>query len=823
LKSKDKTIILAVVLIFSIALSSTDFQSINAQTIKKTYAFVGATPNPIGVNQEVLIHLGITDPLTAAYGWEGVTVTIKRPDGVTETLGPFTTDATGGTGTVYVPTMTGNYSLQVHFPEQASKFSARGIPSGTIYASSNSSLLTLVVTEEPRVYWPAIPLPTEYWSRPINSQLREWNIIAGSFLSYTTGPSVNPHSSIAPHTTGPETGHILWTKQITTGGLAGAEVRDKGFDAAGGGTGMWTPPIIVAGVLYYNRYRSSGGTALEQEVVAVDIHTGEELWTKNLLDNRRIGFGQLLFFTAPNQHGVFAYIWIVNGTSWHAFDAYTGRWIYTMDNVPSGANVYGPNGEILRYTVNLGTQAAQTTGWITLWNTTKVVGVTSAGTWNPYARSINATAGIEWNVTIPKGLPGAVRKIRDGVIIGSNYERGTIAPDKLVHWGISTSPGREGQLLFNRTWDRPLEWVYMNIEDVSVDDDVFTVAVSETGQHYGFSTTTGERIWGPTPGQHYLDRYGFASGNSWDVTYDGKLFSGSISGILYCYDIKTGALLWKYEASDKYTEILWSDNWPFRIAFIADGKIYLEHTEHSPIDPLPRGAPFIAVDIETGKEVFSLKLYGNQWGGTPAIADGIITMYSEYDSRIYALGRGPSATTVTAPDNGIQLGSSVMIRGTVNDISPGTDDLILQKRFPNGVPAISDQYMSEWMEYVHMQFPRPADLKGVPVTINVIDANNNHRNIGNTTTDSSGFFSLAWKPDIEGAYTVIATFDGSKSYYGSSATTAFVVDPASQTPEPTQVTELPPTEMYLMAGAAAIIIAIAIVGLVLLLAIRKRP
>lgn len=239
-------------------------------------------------------------------------------------------------------------------------------------------------------------------------------MIAGSFLHYTTGPSVNPHSSIAPYTTGPETGHILWIKQVTSGGLAGAEVRDKSFDAAGGGTGMWTPPIIVAGVLYYNRYRSGGGTTLEQEVVAVDLHTGKELWTRNLLDNRRIGFGQLLFFTAPNQHGVFAYIWIINGTSWHAFDAYTGRWIYTMDNVPTGANVYGPNGEILRYTINLGTQAAQTTGWMTLWNTTKVVGVTSAGTWNPYARSINATAGIEWNVTIPKGLPGAVRKIRDG-------------------------------------------------------------------------------------------------------------------------------------------------------------------------------------------------------------------------------------------------------------------------------------------------------------------------------------------------------------------------------------------------------------------------
>lgn len=302
------------------------------------------------------------------------------------------------------------------------------------------------------------------------------------------------------------------------------------------------------------------------------------------------------------------------------------------------------------------------------------------------------------------------------------------------------------------------------------------------------------------------------------------MFSGSISGILYCYDIKTGALLWKYEAHDKYAEILWSDNWPIRIAFIADGKIYLEHTEHSPINPLPRGAPFIAVDIETGKEVFSIKLYGNQWGGTPAIADGIITMYSEYDNRIYALGKGPSATTVTAPDNGIQLGSSIMIRGTVTDISPGTDDLIIQKRFPNGVAAIADQYMSEWMEYVHMQFPRPTDAVGVPVIIDVIDVNGNYRNIGTATTDSSGFFSFAWTPDIEGSYTVIATFAGSKSYYASFSQTAFVVDPAPQaTSEPTPTAQSV-ADLYFIPAVAGIIIAIAVVGALLaLLLLKKRP
>ena len=49
---------------------------------------------------------------------------------------------------------------------------------------------------------------------------------------------------------------------------------------------------------------------------------------------------------------------------------------------------------------------------------------------------------------------------------------------------------------------------------------------------------------------------------------------------------------------------------------------------------------------------------------------------------------------------------------------------------PHGVPAVSDDSMSAWMEYVYMQKPRPTDTIGVPVTISVIDANGNYRQIG---------------------------------------------------------------------------------------------
>ena len=83
-----------------------------------------------------------------------------------------------------------------------------------------------------------------------------------------------------------------------------------------------------------------------------------------------------------------------------------------------------------------------------------------------------------------------------------------------------------------------------------------------------------------------------------------------------------------------------------------------------------------------------------------------------------------------------------------------------------------------------MQKGRPTNTTGVPVTLSVVDANRNYREIGTTTT-TDGFFSFNWKPDIEGQYTVYASFGGSESYWPSHAVTAFSVDPAAPTPAPT--------------------------------------
>ena len=157
------------------------------------------------------------------------------------------------------------------------------------------------------------------------------------------------------------------------------------------------------------------------------------------------------------------------------------------------------------------------------------------------------------------------------------------------------------------------------------------------------------------------------------------------------------------------------------------------------------------------------------------------------------------------------------------DIAAGTQQDEQAARFPHGVPAMSDASQGVWMEYVYMQKPKPADATGVPVSINVVDANGNYRNIGTTTSDSNGMFSFTWKPDIEGTYWVIANFAGSESYWPSQAESTFVVDPVAPTPTQQPATALPPTEMYITIATISIIAAIAIVGVVLLIAVRKRP
>ncbi|MCL1977470.1 MAG: hypothetical protein FWG55_05145, partial [Candidatus Bathyarchaeota archaeon] len=132
--------------------------------------------------------------------------------------------------------------------------------------------------------------------------------------------------------------------------------------------------------------------------------------------------------------------------------------------------------------------------------------------------------------------------------------------------------------------------------------------------------------------------------------------------------------------------------------------------------------------------------------------------------------------------------------------------------FPNGVPAVSDASMSEWMLYVYKQFEQPMDITGLPIQIVAIDPSGEYITIGTTTSDASGRYSLEFTPTTTGKYIIYAFFSGSDSYYGSDAQNEIVVMAAA---EP-QATNNTPYELYTIAMGIAIILAVAIVGLLIL-------
>jgi len=758
------------------------------EVLQMSYSFIGAVPNPAGVNQAVLLHVGITrEERRVDYGWEGLTVTVKRPDGETDTLGPYDTDATGGTGGIFTPTMTGTYELQTHFPKQQGS-------DGITMMASESDVLELVVQQDPIEYYPGHSLPSEYWTRPIDAQLREWYTIAGQWLE-------NPPNLYAPYNEdAPETSHILWTKPITSGGLVGGETGEHAFDCGDAYEGLFNDPIIMAGRLYYTDGGSRPLTRAPAQAPVVthcvDLHTGEELWSKVFLDNRSISFGQQFYWDSFNYHGVFDYLWVTLRDTWYAFDAFTGDWRFTVENMPNGERIVGPNGEIQILDIDT------SNGEMSLWSMDGWIHTltgSTAGSWGNTVEGRIHDADSDkwadswlWSVPIPTDLQGGVQEVfaEDRVIGGE-----TTSQTHVTLWGLSLEPGQEGTLLFDNTWQAP-DWEEGDITfrrsgltASSSEDKVAVMWIKEFRKYYGFSLETGKYLWETEP-QHYLQIYVGTN----EVIHGGRLYSTGVSGILNCHSVTTGDLLWSYPADDPYQEILWANNWWLEILFIADGKIYAAHGEHSVIDPKPRGGPFVCLDAENGNVIWRVNglFRSTHWGDLGIIGDSIIATMDTYDQRIYAIGKGPSATTITASPEVSVHGSSVLIKGMVTDISPGTQDPALALRFPNGVPAVSDESMSDWMLYVYKQFERPADATGVQVKLEAYDPNGNYQNLGTTTSDSYGTFGLAFEPEIPGTYWISATFEGSNGYYGSQSTTYLQVDPA---PDPLTV-DIPPYPGY---------------------------
>ena len=830
-RNKSVSYAIVLLLISSVAFPLLALPTVLAASQRIPYPFIDAIPNPVGVNQETLLNFGALNYLTdAADSWKGLTISVTKPDGKTDSLGPYNTDSTGATGRSFIPDQVGTYLLQVNFPQQDYR--------GVTYVAAKSDVLELVVQTEPLQYYPGQPLPSEYWSRPIDSQLREWGSLGGSWLTV-------PPNMYMPCNKGPESAHILWTMPI--GDAMGGLVGDMGGNSYGTGDayeGKWAGSVVIGGILFYNKYASFlGGSSPQQSVVAVDLHTGKQLWERTFLGNQRIAFGQVLFWSSLNYQGAFSYLWVTVGggfgggsQTWYAFDALTGDLKYNMTSVPSGTNYYGPNGEILKYsTVNIGNTTNP--NWRLLkWNSTWVAvnGKAGSGTsdsWGSQVQGVayNATArGYDLNVSIPAlntakaALPGSIQT----VFVGDRIIGARVTSTEVNLWALSLQKGNEGTLLFNSSVKPPSEWDAGNLTLagwVGWDKEnlVGVYLTKENRKYYGFSLQTGNLMWATDKSEIYSNAWDATSGQRVRGLAYGIFYSASIGGTVYAYNTTTGDLLWTFNATDTFHQNLYGNNWWTVITFITDGKIYLGNEDHSPIDPKWRGAPFVCLNATSGELIWRIDGAFRQsfWGGRAVIGDSIIATQDTYNQQIYAIGKGPSATTVTAPDVGSTESTPVVIKGTVMDVSPGTTSDALTLRFPNGVPAVSDESQSEWMLYVYKQLVKPANATGVQVKLTAVDSNMSTIDIGTATTDVYGNFGYSWEPTTAGTYQIVATFGGSSSYYGSAATTYLSVTAAPETPPPEPQLAIPDYTLAIVGVGVAVILAVAVVGVLIL---RKK-
>ncbi|HUK84932.1 MAG TPA: PQQ-binding-like beta-propeller repeat protein, partial [Candidatus Acidoferrum sp.] len=616
---------------------------------------------------------------------------------------------------------------------------------------------------------------------------------------------------------------------------------------------------IMQGILYYTMY--PGSSTNPAGWAAVDLQTGQTLWTKNTTDV--LVCGQILDYVTPNQYGGLTYLWSEPQTSsalgapsstLEMWDAMTGNYILTITGNPTmsySSLTEDEHGGLALYYVN------STDNTLDMWNSTRCINLASGGSiygagpsladswqWRPpQGASIDFGLGIQWSVPLAENISGnslidyanglfglSMAGVESGVVL--LYEELTPMSETMpvfsyssgwiVEAGYSAATGQ--QLWITNRTETPYSIVALgasqNLGYFTMGNGVSVEITQSTLSATGYSLTTGKQLWGPItlPNANPFDSLGLQS-----VVANGKMYLWGYGGDVYAIDMTNGTIVWHYKTPSGGFESPYGTEplWVFTVGTIADGKLFVpEGHMYSP--PLFHNAQQLALNITDGSVVWNIDAFDTT--SAPAISDGIMTTLNAYDNQIYAYGMGPSKTTVSAPGVGITTSTPVTITGTVTDISAGSKQEAIAANFPNGLPCISDASMSQFMEAAYMQQQMPTNLTGVPVTISVTDSNGNSYDIGTVQSNANGFYSLTWTPTIQGNFTITATFAGTQSYYGSSANTAFYASPTSTAVATSQPVNLVSTQNYIMVGIIATIVAIAIVGAILsMLILRKRP
>ena len=837
---KDKRLLSIITLIPMVLMMFIATPTVNSQVTSRQFTLnTAAGPSTIGIGQTTQIVVWanvnpstyIAQNLSAGAGllrfprYHNYVVTITDPDGVSENRTFRETDSLGTIGFSYVPTKIGTYTVIGSYPGESFE-NVEFFKTNVSFKPSTTRPATFVVQQEPISNWVDTPLPTEYWTRPIDTSNIQWADLTSNWLKMGMGGSQGRYwTNFQEYGTAPNTAHILWANIFEDGGVVGGENGESGYYTGESYQAKFAP-IVLNGRLYTN---TRVGPQTTIGYVCYDLATGKELF-------RRSDYTLTCAFSFShhweNAHGTMDFLISRSGTNMSFFDPRNGENVFNITGTPSGgaiitnATAEGVTNDFYIYTLTAG----NLTKW-SFYQTVKPTG--SATSWSPSRTTpYNGAAGRVYSVLIPRPQNSAGQFLSGDYAFGTNGGENdgnwiiarsvntTTAPPTVYLAGIRASDGTKMWETNHQLIEDPSIWRGGGGTHLDTAGGVYLNYKKETMQVLGIDVNNGQVKY-YTPMRNASDWGSYTSGWCMDSAY-GILYVGAYDGYMMAYDISTGDLLWQYYSGDAGLQTPYG-TYPFFIGIymgmgIADGKVFAATGEHSANDPLYKGERLHVINATTGEGVWSIQ----GWYADFAIADGQYTVFNGYDGRIYSFGKGPSALTTTASPKVSASGDSVLIEGTVTDIATGTTYTEQAGRFPNGVPVVSDESMTPWMEYVYMNQPRPTNTIGVPISLEVIDTNGNLRPIGETTSDSNGYYSYNWIPDIEGKYTVIATFKGSESYWPSHAETAFMVDPSPATPTPEPIAAQSSTDMYILGTGVAIIIAIVIVGIIILLTIKKR-
>ncbi|MEM2098658.1 MAG: PQQ-binding-like beta-propeller repeat protein [Candidatus Bathyarchaeia archaeon] len=781
--------------------------------------FMSFSPNPIGVGQTLLVNLWSIPAPGANRAHTGYTVTFTKPDGTKDVVGPINSYVADGTAWFeYIPDQVGTWKVQFTYPGDyypagryvngvlnnsappgASFMDLRDYPE-TWYKPAQTPVQTLIVQNEPVMSWYS-PLPNDYWTRPISPENREWSAIGGNF------PYAYYNSFVrycGPFVTAPNTAHIVWRRQLAVAGIIGGEAGQYSIQAQPG-----TPSVIYLGRCYQTITVPINGVPTSC-AVCYDLRTGEQFYSIPVSQGGVTPTA--ISYIAPSASAqalgiagssMTVDLLTVSSGRLYKIDPYSGAVTLNVSISPLTTGVFHSNNYMLSVqTLNATARQYRLINW------------TTAGSSSSLAARI--ISNISWPTSMAPGATGLMADFETGVAVGTVAGifgsasggapvtggdfglAGGVYGTRIV--GISL---KTGEVLYNFTTDM----TSFNPGSNSVYDGKVFIPM-DMGYLDCYDLRTGKLLWRSSEFDYPWGAFGGYNAEAAYGLYYWQTYDGVVA-----FNTTTGKRVWKYQASatpfeTPYTMSNGTSQYAFfGVAMIADGKIYAYNTEHTPSQPITRGWRLHCINATTGEGIWNIT--GSMQPG--AIADGYLTAGNSYDGYMYVFGKGKSTTTVNASPKVSIYGNSVLIEGTVLDLSPAQ----------RGTPCVAKESMTGWMEYLHMQHAIPAEVKGVPVSLDAVDPNGNFVHIGDVITDGmSGTFGFTWKPEIPGQYKVTATFMGDDSYGSSYATTYVSVTeapPATATPEPPQA---PPDYTLTIIGMGiAIMLVVVIVGILIL---RKR-